>query len=199
MTVWQILGRSAFAPPAADWRAALAQRLGQRPRRIGLWAELALHGALACLDDAGEPRLPDAALLSVGSLTGPEQALLGALEYLRTELPMPIGFLQSQPGQVLPVLAQHLGWSGNGRCLATRDPLAALRLACCEADSAAGLLIGWVEETAGGRSVWLRVVASTSPALAAVATGQPANRLDDLLAGEHRQFAFDPQGRLRLA
>ena len=196
MTVWRILGRAVLQPPQADWRTALATRLGQRPRRIGAWAELALAGALACLDQAGESRLPDAALLSLCSLTGPETALLGALENIRSELPMPIGFLQSQPGQVLPVLAQHLGWSGNGRCLATREPLAAVRLACCEADPEAGFLLGWVEETGGGRSVWLRAVAD---AAADPRVAPAAGRFGDLLRPDCRHFTFAAQGRLQNA
>lgn len=195
MTGWKILGRSHFAPAPADWRAALATRLGQRPRRIGSWAELALYGALACLDDAGETTLPSAALLSVASLSGPEIALLGAVAQIEHELPLPIAFLQSLPGQVLPVLAQHLRWSGNGRCVATRDPLEALHLACLEADSGGGVMLGWVDETAGSTSIWLRAVAANLDE----APARAVKTLDVLLRPESQAFTFDRQGRLFVA
>lgn len=39
-----------FQPVPSDWRDQLVLRLEQRPRRLGTWAELALYGALQCLD-----------------------------------------------------------------------------------------------------------------------------------------------------
>jgi hypothetical protein len=194
MRAWRVLGRAQFQPPPADWREALARRLGQRPRRIGSWAELALFGALACLDDAGETELPSSALLSLSSWVGPETVLMSSLNELATELPMPIAFLQSQPGQVLPVLAQHLRWSGNGRCLTTRDPLDALRLACLEADPAGGFLLGWVDEVSGGKSGWLRAVAARSGAMP-----QTPAIFDGLWSAEITSFAFNADGDLRIA
>ena len=159
MKAWRITGRY-FAVPPADWRAQLATRLGHRPRRIGAWVELALWGARQCLDKAGEADLPAGALLSLSSLHGPDIALRRALEQAREGAPMPITFLNSQPSQALPALAQYLGWQGNGRCLTTRDPLLALHLACLEA-GADGMLIGWVEEDAPGTSIWLRLMPTT--------------------------------------
>ncbi|HET6720283.1 MAG TPA: hypothetical protein VFH22_11580 [Rhodocyclaceae bacterium] len=196
MKVWRVLGRGQFQPPPADWREALARRLGQRPRRIGSWAELALAGALACLDEAGETTLPASALLSLSSLSGPETVLLGSVQNLASELPMPIAFLQSQPGQVLPVLAQHLRWSGNGRCLTTRDPVDALRLACLEADPAGGLLLGWVDEASGGKSLWLRAAATAS---AERTPNREASGIAELMDSPGREFQFDRQGRLLVA
>lgn len=195
MIVWRVLGRTRFEPPPADWREALARRLGQRPRRIGSWAELALAGALACLDEAGETALPASALLSLSSLSGPETVLLGSVQNLANELPMPIAFLQSQPGQVLPVLAQYLHWSGKGRCLTTRDPLDALRLACLEAEPAGGFLLGWVDEAAGGKSVWLRAAAvdySDRPGTTEAADFAALWRPGEI------NFAFGRRGELRI-
>lgn len=169
LKVWGIAGRQFAAPPPADWRTELAARLGQRPRRIGAWAELALWGARRCLDAAGETDLPAGALLTVASLHGPDLALRAALEQARHDTPLPIAFLASQTSQVLPALAHALGWSGNGRCLTSRDPLEALHLACLEAGPA-GLLAGWVDEDAPGTSLWLRLV----PASGAQADFQPA-------------------------
>ncbi len=48
----------AIDPLPADWRDQLAARLGARPRRLGAWTELAMFGALRCLDAAGETALP---------------------------------------------------------------------------------------------------------------------------------------------
>lgn len=192
MKRWRVAGWSRFEPPPAHWRTLLAERLGERPRRLGAWSELALFGALSCLADAGEAALPSAALLSLATTSGPKTALLDALTASRHDLPMPIGFLQSQPALALPALARHLGpWRGNGRCLNTRDPLAALRLACAEADGAAGLLIGWVDED---RSVWLRVVAEQAPENA---TPPGAGDFADLFA-DGRRFAFAANDRLQL-
>ena len=51
-TTWEITGRTMTDILPDDWREQLATRLGQRPRRIGILAELALYGSLDCL--AGE-------------------------------------------------------------------------------------------------------------------------------------------------
>lgn len=161
MKVWRITGRQ-FAMPPADWRAQLTTRLGQRPRRLGKWVELALWGARQCLDQAGEEQLPANALLSLSTLNGPDIALRSALAQQAVDsVPMPITFLNSQPSQALPALAQYLGWQGNGRCLTTREPSIALQLACLEAGRE-GVLTGWVDEGAPGKSIWLRLLPTES-------------------------------------
>lgn len=208
MNPWHICGRCFAAPPPADWRAQLATRLGQRPRRIGEWAELALFGALQCLADAGETTLPAGARLSVASLHGPDKALRAALAEARDDLPLPIGFLQSQPNQVLPILAHHMHWQGDGRCLTTRDPLDALRLALCETDhrqgvtnrsdegNAAhpGVLLGWLDETGDSASCWLRL----RPAAMSAQTLLPGDfaRLGDR---QINHLCLDGPGRLLVA
>lgn len=160
MKVWRITGRQ-FAVPPEDWRAQLAARLGERPRRLGAWVELALWGASQCLDQAGENQLPAQALLTLSSLKGPDIALRNALAQAVEGVPMPITFLNSQPAQALPALGQYLGWQGNGRCLTTREPFLALLLACLEA-AEGGVLAGWVDEDAPGMSVWLRLLPAES-------------------------------------
>ena len=162
MKAWRITGRQ-FATPPADWRAQLATRLGQRPRRLGEWVEMALWGARQCLDQAGEEQLPAKTLLSLSTLNGPDIALRSALAQTAEGVPMPITFLNSQPAQALPALAQYLGWLGNGRCLTTREPSLALQLACLEAGSE-GLLAGWVDEDAPGKSIWLRLQSTEADA-----------------------------------
>jgi hypothetical protein len=160
MKRWHIKGRYIADPPPSDWRELLATRLGQRPRRASPWVELALFGAVQCIDAAGEKKLSNSALLSLCSIHGPYIALRTALVQAREDALLPIAFLSSQPSQVLPVLAQHLGWSGNGRGMATRDPALALRMAALEAGDA-GMLIGWVEENGPGKSIWLRLTQTT--------------------------------------
>lgn len=158
-----IAGRHFGPAPGFDWQAAQAARPGGRPRRIGEWAALALHGAQCCLDDSGEASLPESATLTLCTVHGPDIALRAALREAREGLPMPFGFLASQPGQVLPVLARALGWQGDGRCLATRRPEAALRRACADAGPG-GVLAGWVEEDPPAHSHWLRLRPAVIPA-----------------------------------
>lgn len=141
------------APPPANWREWLTTRLGERPRRIGTWSELALYGALRCLDSAGHAQLPAGALLRVASLDGPMSATRAAVEQSRAALPMPFTFLQSQPSQLVAALSRHLGWQGDARFVVCRDRAALLRLAEREA-AGRGLLFGWVEEGAAPSTEW---------------------------------------------
>lgn len=140
-------------PLPADWRDQLARRLGTRPRRIGAWAELALHGARLCLDAAQEDQLHDGALLRVVGVHGPMGATRLVAEQARQGLPLPFTFMQSQPSQTLAALSQHLGWQGDARYVLCRDTHAALQLAQLECGDA-GLLIGTVEEDL--RTEWWR-------------------------------------------
>lgn len=157
MNAFEIIGRCDASPPPADWREQLAVRLGARPRRIGMWAELALYGALECLADAGESALPQQAGLLVTSHKGPLAATQAVLEQEREGLPMPLTFLQTQPSQMLAVLAAGLRWSGDARFIAARQPQSLLRLAATQS-GAHGVLLGWVDEDQGGNSAWLRLL-----------------------------------------
>jgi len=143
----------AGTPPPADWRERLAARLGQRPRRIGVWAELALYGARRCLDAAGLDVLPAGALLRAASLRGPMQATREAVEQGKSGLPMPFTFLQSQPCQALATLSVALGWQGDARFIACRDRELLLRMAEREAERH-GVLYGWIEEGAKPSTEW---------------------------------------------
>ncbi len=155
MSAFAIAGRySSPLPP--DWRDRLAARLGQRPRRIGLWAELALFGALECLSDAGESILPERAALLVASRKGALSATQAVLEQGRDGLPMPLTFLQTQPSQMLAVLANQLSWNGCASFVAGPDPDAMLSLAAAQA-GAEGVLLGWVDEGGQAASSWLRL------------------------------------------
>jgi hypothetical protein len=155
MSTWRLMAHVAVDPLPPDWRDHLAQRLGERPRRIGPWAELALYGARLCLDAAQEAALPADAKLRVASFSGPLHATRTMAKQAQTGLPMPFVFMQSQTSHMLAALSRHLAWQGDACFTLCRDRHAVLQLAQQECSSA-GLLIGWVEEDV--RSEWWRMV-----------------------------------------
>lgn len=160
MTTFAILGRCLASPPPPDWRERLAGTLGARPRRMGTWAELGMYGALSCLADAGETSLAPATLLVLGSRRGTYIPTGQALEQMRDDLPMPLTFLQTQPSQLLASLAAQMRWRGHAQFIAGGTPQALLRLAAAQCGHA-GMLLGWVDETDGGSSRWLRLMPCT--------------------------------------
>jgi hypothetical protein len=151
-----ITGRYHAAPPPQNWRDLLAARLGSRPRRIGVWAELALFGALECLSDASEHPLSAGASILVSSRYGPVSATREVYSQARDDLPMPLLFLQTQPSQMLAVLSAHLGWSGNASFICNPRPQEIIRLAAAQCGTK-GMLLGWVDEDKQGLSSWLRL------------------------------------------
>jgi hypothetical protein len=156
MKTFAITGRCNAAPPPADWREQLARMLGAKPRRIGTWAELGIYGALNCMADAGEKTLQPDAQIWLGSQRGTYAATATVLSQLGDDLPMPLAFLQTQPSQLLAMLAAKLEWKGQACFMAGSDPLALLRLAATQAGRD-GLLLGWLDEMEGGTSNWLRL------------------------------------------
>lgn len=165
--VWQIAGRTSHGVVPGNglpenWRELLAARLGYRPRRIGILAELALFGALDCLDEAKESALPGDVVLQVCSLRGSIPAITQVLEQNREGLPMPFSFLQSQASQLLPALAAALNWQGDASVVMARNPMNLAMLACHQAGGA-GMLLGWVEDAEPRRSYWLRLVPCFAP------------------------------------
>lgn len=156
MRTFAISGRCIAAPPPDDWREQLAQMLGAKPRRIGTWAELGLFGALRCMADAGEKTLPQDAQIWLGSRRGTYAATAIVLDQLREDLPMPLAFLQTQPSQLLALLAAQVSWNGQACFVAGAASLALLRLAGVQAGKG-GLLLGWLDEMDGGQTNWLRL------------------------------------------
>ncbi len=138
MNTFAIQGRCIATPPPADWRDQLAQRLGAKPRRIGTWAELGLYGALRCMADAGETTLPQDAQIWLGSQRGTHAATAAVLDQLRDDLPMPLAFLQTQPSQLLALLAAQLEWKGHACFVAGGDPLGFAASGCCRTPRSAG-------------------------------------------------------------
>jgi len=156
MNTFTITGRCIAAPPPTDWREQLALMLGAKPRRIGTWAELGLYGAMRCMADAGETTLPQDARLLLASTRGTYVATGLVLEQLRDDLPMPLAFLQTQPSQLLALLAAQFGWCGHANFVAGAEHEALLRLAAAQAGEG-GMLLGWVDEMDGGATNWLRL------------------------------------------
>lgn len=156
MKTFVISGRCNATPPPADWREQLAQMLGAKPRRIGTWAELGLYGALRCMADAGEVTLPQDAQILMGSRRGTYAATAIVLDQLRDDLPMPLAFLQTQPSQLLALLAAQMDWKGHACFVAGSEPGALMRLAAVQAGNG-GVLFGWVDEMDGGATNWLRL------------------------------------------
>ena len=152
---WQPIAEVRIEPLPPDWPADLARLLGERPRRLGPWTELALYGALRCLAAAGQATLPAGAQLRVASLSGPALATAALLAQARDGGPMPFTFLQSQPSQMLAALARALHWQGDARFVLCRDAPALRALAELET-SGDDLLLGWVEEHHGTHWQWLR-------------------------------------------
>jgi hypothetical protein len=150
---WTCVACFDAGPPPPDWRTELVTRLGSRPRRIGLWAELALYGASHCLGRAGLDHLPPRAALRVASRHGPALVAHTITQGL-TGLPMPFDFLQSLPSQMLAALGVYLRWQGDARFTACGDDCeAALDLACGDTD-ATELLVGLVDDQHGLSTRW---------------------------------------------
>ena len=156
MTSFTVSGRCIAAPPPADWREQLAQWLGAKPRRIGTWAELGLYGALRCMADAGEKTLPPDALLLLTSRRGTYAATSAALVQMHDGLPLPLTFLQTQPSQLLALLAAQMDWTGHACFLAGAQPQDLLRLAAVQVGEG-GVLLGCLDETNDGSTNWLRL------------------------------------------
>ena len=160
MSVWGPGAHVRAAPLPAVGRDRLAQRLGRRPRRVGLWTELAMYGARCCLDAAGEGALPAGARLRVSSMRGAWGATHAGLAQLDAGALMPFTFMQGQPALMLAEVCRSLEWQGDASFALCRDPAQLLRLSLNGAGSA-GLLLGVVEEERNGekpRSEWWRLV-----------------------------------------
>lgn len=186
MSDFSVSGRCLAAPPPVDWREQLTQLLGAKPRRIGTWAELGLYGALRCLADAGEKRLPSDAILLLTSRRGTYVATGVALEQMCGDLLMPLTFLQTQPSQLLALLAAQMDWTGHACFFAAAQPQDLLRLARVQA-GAGGALLGCVDETEGGLTNWLRLRRSAAEKydfMAAFSAWMPAPDGSRLSPGE---------------
>ncbi|MET3461712.1 hypothetical protein [Variovorax atrisoli] len=160
MTAWRTVAHFVAHPPPEEWRDDLARRIGRRPRRVGVWTELAMYGARCCLDAAGEASLPAGARIRVSSQRGAWGATHAGLAQLDAGLPMPFTFMQSQPALMLAEVGRCLDWQGDASFALCRDPARVPQLAKLGAPRE-GLLFGIVEEERNAepaRSEWWRLV-----------------------------------------
>lgn len=140
-----------------DWREQLIVLLGNRPRRLSLWCELGLFGALSCLKQAGieHPSISLSSHISItlvshiATITSTQKAL----EQARDNLPMPFTFMQTQPGQLFNALGSALDWHGNG--LTTSHTNIQAGEAALLHSIQQGALIAWVDELPQPISRWL--------------------------------------------
>lgn len=185
---WKITGRTSAGTPPENWRDQLVVRLGYRPRRIGILAELALYGALDCLDKAKESGLPSDVLLRVCSIGGPVSAISRMLEQNREGLPQPFSFLQSQTSQILPALAAALNWQGDAAVVLSSHSMNLAWLACRQAERR-GMLLGWVEEEPR-LSYWIRLV----PCISSPAGFIASSSFEEMTAPGTRYWRSGPAG-----
>lgn len=186
---WKITGRTLSATPPENWRDQLAARLGQRPRRIGMLAELALYGALDCLDGANETTLAWNDVLRVCSFGGSMAAISQVLKQNLEDLPMPFSFLQSQTSQILPTLAAALNWQGDASVILARNAMDIALLSCHQAGRN-GMLLGWVEEAEPCQSYWLRLVPCDAPAK----SFEPVSNFDKMIVPSTRYWQLEQAG-----
>jgi hypothetical protein len=106
--------------------------------------------------DPGEKTLPPEAQIWLCSRRGTYAATDIVLKQLREDLPMPMAFLQTQPSQLLALLAARTDWKGHACFVAGAEPLALLSLAAAQAGND-GVLLGWLDEMDSGVSNWLRL------------------------------------------
>lgn len=153
---WRTLAHFVAQPPPEDWRDDLARRIGRRPRRVGVWTELAMYGARCCIEAAGQSALPAGARVRVASRRGAWGATHAGLAQLDTGLPMPFTFMQSQPALMLAEVGRCLDWQGDASFMLCGDPQRLPAIAALGA-APAGLLLGMVEEEHNGeppRTEW---------------------------------------------
>lgn len=160
--IWRIESRSSDELYSEDWRARLVTLLGYRPRRVSLFAESLMYGALDCLSRIDEtPHF-----IRINSLNGAQQASLKAAAMCRTELPMPFTFLQSQMSQALVALVAALEWQGDASILMTEHFVDFIHMALLQSEQQS-MLLGHADEifdaSNNARNQWLYLKLCTAP------------------------------------
>lgn len=124
----------------------LERTLGERPRRLGAFARLALVGALACRAQLEPDRLPvgTALLLSSRLAVWPDLAPQLAAFNVRQQAPTPFDFLAAQCNAACLAVARRLGLSGAALFVAVDDAQRMLAVDALARDAPA-VLVGRVE------------------------------------------------------
>jgi hypothetical protein len=149
-----------WEPITLNWRDQLIQLMGVKPRRLSLWCELGLLGALSCIKTANITLTSDHQI-RVYSEQGTFTAIATALEQTKEDLPMPFTFMQTQPGQLFNALGTQLNWHGDGYVIFAEHIHTAEEMLLSDiADSG---LIGWVDEEPELQSWWLWLEEAIAP------------------------------------
>jgi hypothetical protein len=126
----------------------LTRQLGERPRRLGVFAQLALAGALECRERvralAAEIPSDTAMLLTSEFAVWMELAPRLASFNVNDQAPTPYEFLAVQGNSACLAVAQRLGIAGEVLLLASDDESRDMVVATLASDSP-GLLLGRVE------------------------------------------------------
>ncbi len=153
---------SSNAPIKSDWQTTLVTILGSKPRRLSLWCELGLFGALSCIHKGIQlsniPHLSNEVDIRVYTENSTIIASRLAIGQSQEHLPMPFTFMQTQPGQIFNALGAAIDWNGDGFTVSGRSlrevEIELLRTA------KSSILIGWVDEIPDliSRWIWLEKI-----------------------------------------
>jgi hypothetical protein len=110
-------------PGAAALDAALAVRLGKKPRRMGLYTRLALCGAIDCAARVSALAPESALVIATTYPNWPELGPLITAFNTRAEPPLPFDFLAAQVNGACLAVANHLRLRGPALLVST-DPVA---------------------------------------------------------------------------
>lgn len=142
---WQVIARNSPQFVDEQWRERLMQMLGSKPRRISLFAETVMYGALDCIGQAPDWQAQSLSTVRIATLKGPCYATLKILKESEHELPMPFAFLQSQLSQGMVALLKRLDWQGDASMMITEHDTDFIKMTLIAAGNG-DVLLGRTEE-----------------------------------------------------
>ena len=140
-------------PIDLSWQEQLADLLGNKPRRLSLWSELGLFGALSCLKRVDQQQLSSSVTIRVFTILSTVVATNKAIEQENEVSLMPFTFLQTQPSQLFNAIGTALGWNGDG-VVTSYDPPRFGEAGLLRSIEESAML-GWVDEQPELISRWI--------------------------------------------
>lgn len=163
---WRIESRSSECLYSDDWRQELAILLGYRPRRMSLFAESVMYGALMCLSRVSDFAPSNLSTIRLSSSWGAYTSTRKAVESSINELPLPFTFLQSQMSQALASLVSALKWHGDASIIMTASNTDFMYMSLLQANHRS-VLLGCADElldaSANSFNHWLYLVPCSPP------------------------------------
>lgn len=166
---WRIESRSSERLYSDDWRQKLAVLLGYRPRRVSLFAESVMYGALMCLSRVSGFEPSSLSTIRLNSSWGAYASTRKAVESSLNELPLPFTFLQSQMSQALVSLVSlvsALEWHGDASITMTENNADFMYMSLLQANHRS-ILLGCADElsdaSANPFNHWLYLVPCSPP------------------------------------